>query len=112
MPPPISQTTTPIWRSVSESTTSAEASGLSTNWVTSTPEAGNDLAQVFHRGGRGGDDVGFHFQAVAVHADRHADAILSIHDKAALDDVNDLAVVGDGDGLGGIQGAGHVILRR
>ncbi len=28
------------------------------------------LAQVFDGGGRGGDDVGFHFQAVAVHADR------------------------------------------
>ncbi len=40
----------------------------------------------------------------------HADAVLPVHDEAALDDVDDLAVVGDGDGLGGVQGAGDVVL--
>ena len=30
--------------------------------------------------------------------------------KAALENVDDFAVVGDGDGLGGVEGARHVIL--
>ena len=83
---------------------------MSTNWDDFDAGSLHALAQVFDRGGGGGDDVGFHFQAVAVHADGRADAILPIHDEAALDDVDDFAVVGDGDGLGGIQGAGHIIL--
>ncbi len=68
------------------------------------------LAQVLHAGGGGGDDMGLHLQAVAVHADRHADAFLPVHVKAALDDVDDLAVVRDGDRPGGVHGAGNVVL--
>ena len=45
----------------------------------------------------------FHFQPKTVHAHRLADAILAVNREAALDDMNDLAVVGDGDRLCGIQ---------
>ena len=70
------------------------------------------LAQVLDRGSRGGDDMRFDFQAVAVHADRHADAVLPVDGETALDDVDDLAVMRDGHRLGGIQRAGNIILAR
>ena len=61
------------------------------------------LAQVFDRGLGGGDDVRLHFQTVAMHSDRHRNAVLPVDGEAALDDVDDLPVVRDGDRLGGIQ---------
>ena len=45
-----------------------------------------------------------------MHPDRGADAILSIDDKAALNDVHNFAVVGDGYSLGCIQGAVNVFV--
>ena len=50
----------------------------------------------------------FHFHTVAVHSDGSADAVLSIHHKTALDDVDDLAVVGNGNCLGSFQCAGNI----
>ena len=51
----------------------------------------------------------FHFQPVAVHADRHADAVLAIDGKAALDDLDHLTVVRDRHRPGGIHGTQHVV---
>ncbi len=54
----------------------------------------------------------FHFKTVAVHAQRVADAILPVHGEAALDDVDDLAVVRDGDGAGLVEGMGRHRMHR
>ena len=70
------------------------------------------LAQVFHAGSRGGDDVRLDFQAIAVHADRHVNAILPIHVEAALDDMDDLAVMRDGHGPGRIHRPADIIRDR
>jgi hypothetical protein len=45
-----------------------------------------------------------------MHPDRHTDAILPIHIKATLDDVDDLAVVGYGYSSSGIHGTDDIIL--
>ncbi len=68
------------------------------------------LAQVFDRALGGGDDVRLHFQTVAVHSNRHRNTVLAVHREAALDDVDDLPVVRDGDRLGRIQCTDHVTL--
>ena len=47
--------------------------------------------------------MSFHFQPVAVHPDGGADAILAVDDEAPLDHMDDLTVVGDGNGLGCIE---------
>ena len=51
-----------------------------------------------------------HFQAVTVHTERHADACLTIDIETALDDMDDLTVVGDGDRTGGIDSTRDIIL--
>ena len=66
------------------------------------------LAQVINRGGGGRDDVRFHFQPGAVHAERSTDALLPIHAEAALDDVHDLTVMRNCDRTGLIEGAHHI----
>jgi len=54
--------------------------------------------------------VRFHFHSEAVHTNWLADAVLSVDGEAALDDVDNFAVVRNGHRLGGIQGAVYVIL--
>jgi hypothetical protein len=68
------------------------------------------LAQVFDSGFGSGDDVGFDFQAVTEHADRRVDAFLTVEIEAALDDVDDLAVVGDGHGARLVNGLVDILL--
>jgi hypothetical protein len=52
--------------------------------------------------------VRFHFKFVAVHTDRGLHAFLSIDGDAALDDVNDLAVMRDGNCLRLIERAHQI----
>jgi len=52
----------------------------------------------------------FHFQPEPMHAHRLADAVLPVDDESALDDVDNLAVMGDSHRLGGIQGTVDVII--
>ncbi len=66
------------------------------------------LAQVINRGRGGRDDVRFHFQPGAVHAERGTDALLPVHAEAALDDVHDLAVMRDGDRAGLVERPCHI----
>src|ERR1700690_1723205 len=51
------------------------------------------LPQIVHRCGGGCDDMHFHLETIAMHSNRSADALLAVHAKAALDDMNDLSVV-------------------
>jgi len=68
------------------------------------------LPQVFHRRFRRGDDVGFHFQPVAVHPQRGANAALPVNHKSTLNHMDNLTVVRDGYRLGCFQRTGHVFL--
>ncbi len=68
------------------------------------------LDDVLHRGQRPGDDVGFDFEPGAGHADRIADPFLTVNDVAAWDDVDDLAIVGNGDRARGVDHAADVLL--
>ncbi len=63
------------------------------------------IAQVLHRGSGSSDDVRFDFQAVPGEADGRVNAVLTVHGEAALDDVDDFAVVRHGDRLRGVQRA-------
>src|SRR5574339_175 len=56
------------------------------------------LAQVIYRRGRSCDDVRFHFEPIAMHTLRIANPILSVHTKAALDHMDDFAIMRDGHG--------------
>src|ERR1700736_182149 len=68
------------------------------------------LDNVLHRGQRPGDDVGFDFEPGAGHADRIPDPFLTVDDVAAWDDVDDLAIVGDGDRARGVDHPADVVL--
>ncbi len=72
------------------------------------PGSANGLPQIFDGSGGRRDDVRFHFQAVAVHANRLVDAILPVKRKAALNDVDDLTTAGNGHGTGRFKGALHI----
>jgi hypothetical protein len=67
--------------------------------------AGAVLVQVLQRRRGRGDDVGLYLQPVAVHAQRLAHPGVVVDGVVARDQVDDLPVVGDGDGLGRLQGA-------
>jgi len=54
--------------------------------------------------------VGFHFHAETMHANRLADAFLTIHAETALDNMHNFAVVGYSNRLGGVQRAIDVFL--
>ena len=70
--------------------------GLSRRGGWASAETGQQLAKRESAGGRGGsDDMRFHFETIAMHPFRVADAILSVNGKSALDDVNDLAIMRD-----------------
>ena len=49
-------------------------------------------------------------QTDAAHAERFADAVLLVDDEFLGQDMDDFAVHGDGDGLGGVDDAAHVLL--
>jgi len=68
------------------------------------------LDHVLDRGLGAGDDVGFHLEAVAGHADRVAHAVLAVHRVGAGDHMDHLAVGGDADRAGGLDDAVHVLL--
>ncbi len=54
--------------------------------------------------------MGLDFQPVAVHAHRHSNTFLPVHVIAALDDVDDLPVVGNCDSTSCIHRARHIFL--
>src|SRR5262249_29447824 len=64
-----------------------------------------DVARARHRAG---DDVHLGFEPHAAHADRVLDAVLVVDDEFLRDDVDDLAIGGDGDRLRGLDHALHV----
>src|SRR5712691_111015 len=68
------------------------------------------LDDVLDRGLRAGDDVGLDLEPVSGHADRVADAVLSIDRVCAGDDVDDLAVGGDADRARRFDHTLHVVL--
>ena len=74
------------------------------------PGAVDALHDVLRRGDGAGDDVRLGFQADAHHADGVLDAALLVDDELLRDDVQDLAVHGDHDGLGRVDDAVHVFL--
>ncbi len=57
-----------------------------------------------------GDDVGLHVQALAVHPDGVADVLLAVDDEEAGDNVEHLAVGGEVEGLGLLDGAVDVLV--
>ena len=63
---------------------------------------------VLHRGVGAGDQVHFHLEAHARHADRLLDAVLVVHDEGLGEDVDDLAVGRQVHGLGRLQRPLHV----
>ena len=65
--------------------------------------------EVLERGHGGGDDVDVDLELDAAHADRVLDAVLVVDDELLGDDVDDVAVRGDGDGLGLVDDAPHVL---
>ena len=76
--------------------------------VQAGPVAGFD--DVLGAGHGAGDDVHLGLQADAAHAERLADAVLLVDDELLGQDMDDLPVHGDGDGLGGVDDAAHVLL--
>ena len=74
------------------------------------PQVGalDGAADVLRRGHRAGDDVDLGLEPHAAHPHRVLDAVLVIHDVLLRDDVDDLAVHGDGDGLGRLDHPVHV----
>ena len=68
------------------------------------------LLQVLDGRRRRRDDVRLHFQPEAVHAQRAAHALVAVQAVAARNDVQDLAVVRDGDGPRILDGALHVLV--
>ena len=56
-----------------------------------------------------GDDVDVDLELDAVHAQRVLDAVLLVDDELLGDDVEDLPVGGDGDGLGLVDDPADVL---
>ena len=78
----MSQTATPIWRSCSVNTDFAGSKRVQHELLYLNACRAHTLTQVVHRRGGGGDDVRFHFEAVAVHPFRVADAVLPVHARS------------------------------
>ncbi len=68
------------------------------------------LAQVLNGGFGSGDDVGFVPQDGAVHAHRRLNAFLAVQGESALDNVDDLTVLGMAMGASLINGAVNISL--
>src|SRR5512138_2195182 len=65
--------------------------------------------EVLERGQGGGDDVDVDLELDAAHADRVLDAVLVVDDELLGDDVDDVPVRRDGDGLGLVDDAADVL---
>src|SRR4030042_3302179 len=68
------------------------------------------MTQVFHRRRRGGDDVRFYFKTITVHADGRPDSALSIDRETALDDMDNFAIVRNGDGTRRFERPGDIVV--
>src|SRR5512137_686264 len=65
--------------------------------------------EVLQRGQGGGDDVDVHLELDAAHADGVLDPVLVVDDELLGDDVDDVPVGRDGDGLGLVDDAADVL---
>ena len=108
VPPPMSTTATPMRRSSGRSTDFVAGQRFQHQFVDIDAMAHHTLDQVADCGATAGDDVGIDLQAHAGHADGILDIAMVIHRPTAGDGVDDLLILGQGDGPGRVQGLLHV----
>src|SRR6185503_19983178 len=68
------------------------------------------LTQVVAAGGRGGDDMCLHFKTIPMHTIRIANAVLAVYGEPALDDMDDLTVMRNGNGTRLFERVQYIIL--